>query len=162
MFRSLDVDSLSAINALGRDMRFINFELSFPIKGEYKIPEDIRQLSIFESHMDKGMRGFESFKIYVGKLTTIRRICNSKDNNFIFLGDVLSIAESVDNPLCYYDEEDGTHVVFARPYKGDIVVANTDELRDALEYISKKFRTIKNSSNSIKRMGEKSIRGKLK
>ena len=150
MFHYNDKVTLTAANSINKDGKIVNFNLSFPIKDEnLVVPEDIIQIYIYEC-TDNSFIGSISFKICVGKTTNLSTLVKSKEQ-FSFLDRNISIGiNRIDDKLCYYDDNSGKHVIFAKINKGDIVVKDTEELKKLLIYISNEFLNIKTSVSKIK------------
>lgn len=167
MFGYNDKLTLTAVNVINKDGEIIDYNLSFPIdEDNFSIPKDIIQMSIFEYHEEREITGYEAFKIYVGKTTSIRKICESEATNVKFKNNLIKKLDSPDDKICYFDDSNGNHIMFSKINKGDIVVDNNDELKDALIYISNKFQNIKDSSLEIRRINadsmEKQVRNAMK
>ena len=149
MFRYGDKITLTGINAINKKGEIIDYVLSFPLEdSDFYIPEDIAEISVFEYHEGTANYGYVAFKICVGKKTSIRNICELKENNVKFEKRIFKNVIDIDDPLCYYDEE-GKHIVFARINPGDIMVSDIDDLRSALISVSNTFRNIKNNIAGI-------------
>ena len=144
-------------NIINRKREMTNHTISFPItEDNLYIPEDILQMSIFEYHEVNEYKsyGYEVFKIYVGKITSINQICSSSTKNVKFKNNVLKSIKTEEDKMCYFDDDLGRHIVFAKLNKNDIVVDNIEELKNALIFISKKIQNIKDITLDIKRYNE--------
>ena len=151
MFRYNDKLTLMAINFLNKKGDISNYRLSFPIdKEKLDIPKDIIKLSIFEYHEGYETYGHEIFKICVGNLTSIARICKNHEYNYDFLGNIAGSIKSPNDKLCYYDNELGKRIIFAKINEEDRVVSNIGELKDTLIDISDNFMNIKTSILRLK------------
>ena len=135
MFQFNDKVTLTGINTINQDGEIISYIISFPITDpDFEIPKETVQISIFETHLGREKYGYTAFKICVGKITSISEICKKKnpDNvKFISKNFVKSIKDA-DEKLCYYEDKDGNHIVFARIEKGDIYVKDLQELKNIL------------------------------
>ena len=162
MFHYNDKVTLTAANSINKDGKITNFNLSFPIKNDnFIVPEDIIQIYIYEC-TDNSFLGSISFKICVGRTTNLSTLVNSKEQ-FSFLDRNISIGiNRVDDKLCYYDDDNGKHVIFAKINKGDIVVRDTEELKNLLINISNEFLNIKTSVSKIKGFANQDIYFKQK
>ena len=150
MFRYNDKITLTASNSINKDGKIINFNLSFPIKSDdFIVPEDIIQLSVYE-YSDNPFFGSIAFKICVGETTNLYALINSKEQ-FSFLDRNIAVGiEHVDDKLCYYDDNNGKHIIFASVEQGDIIVKDTEELKELLIYSSNELSKIKTSVSKIK------------
>ncbi|MBP5683900.1 MAG: hypothetical protein J6X02_01420 [Bacilli bacterium] len=82
MFRYGDKLTLSGINVVNKNGDIIDYHLSFPLEDtDFDIPEDVVEISIFEGHDDIA---YLSFKICVGDITNIYKICEDKQNVYLF------------------------------------------------------------------------------
>lgn len=151
MFRYNDKITLIATNAINKDGKIIDYILSFPItEDNLVIPEDVIQMSILEYHEGYQNYGYESFKICVGKTTSIKEMCELQKDNIEFYAHVLNSVETSNDKLCYLDDSTGKYSIFAKINDGDIVVENIEQLKDALILISNNFQKIKSSVLAIK------------
>ena len=62
-----------------------------------------------------------------------------------------------DDKLCYYIDDSGKYIIFARIDKGDIVVKNLHELKIVLMTISNNFKNIKDAITNIKNANNKAF-----
>ena len=148
MFRCGDKLTLSCVNVVNRDGKIVDYNLSFPLEdSDFDIPNDVVEVSIFEAHDDVG---YISFKILVGEITDIEKICEDKYNAYMFDKRAFNEIKSIDDRLCYYYDPDGFYYVFAKVNEGDIVVSNIEELKMELIYISNHFKNIKDSIATIR------------
>lgn len=155
MFRYDDKVILTSGNIINKEGKIIDYNISFPIKdNDLIIPNDILIMDIFEYHDCFKPYGYVAFKICVGKITSIKEICNSNKKNISFTNKISGHIESVDDKLCYFDDATGNHIVFAKINNGDIVVESIEELKDVLNRISNNFENIENSILKIKNYNE--------
>lgn len=146
-----DKFTLTTINAISKDGKKLDYVLSFPLEdNDFYIPDDIIEISIFEYHEGYTNYGFIPFKIYVGKTTSIKEIVDSHKENISFFAGVTDTIKNTEDRLCYFLDDKENKKVFARLNDGDIVVEDTDGLRDALITISNNFQNIKNSVSRIR------------
>jgi len=150
MFHFNDRITLTAANFRNKDDEIVNFIMPFPIdEKNFSIPKDIIQLSIMEGHIDSETYADEAFKICVGKTTNMYEACEDDTKNMIFINSImLDYIESDEDELCYF-ERNNINYIFTRINQGDVVVANEEELKKVLIYISKNFRKFKDSVIAI-------------
>ena len=153
MFGYNEKVTLTGNNIINKDGKFVDSVIKFPIDEEsLNIPDDVIQMSIYEGYDGKVTYIGESFKIYVGGITSLREICDSNKENVSMLDhDVFKKIKSVDDKVCYY-ETDGYWHVFAHVNDGDIVVKNIDELKNVLVFISNRFNNIQKSIVDVKEL----------
>ncbi len=114
--------TLTGINAINKEGKLIDYRIKFPFNNSnVYVPNDIVQISIFEYHEHESV-AYEAFKIYVGKITTISEICQREEHNIKFINNTLVNINSIDDKLCYYDDENGKHIIFAKINDGDVLV----------------------------------------
>jgi len=144
-----DKITLCAINFTNKDGEIINYHLSFPLKEDFEIPEDVIQVSIFEAHQGFSNYGFTAFNIYVGNITTIKGTIDhyNTGKGYKVIPDKI---KSVDAKLCYYNDNHDNWIVFAKINEGDIVVKDLQELKMILITISNNFENIKEAIGNIK------------
>ena len=149
-----DKITLCAINFTNKDGEIINYHLSFPIKEDFELPNDIIQLSIFETHQGICNYGFTAFNIYVGDITTIKGTIDhyKTGKGYKIIPDKIS---NVDAKLCYYNDDHGNWIVFAKINEGDIVVKDLHELKIVLTNISNNFSNIKEAITNIRNANNK-------
>ena len=156
MFKYDDKVTLTAINAIDSEGNLLDYQISFPIdKDSFDIPENIREIGIFEYHEGDKTYGYNAFKICVGKITSIQEICAFRPA-YTIEDALLSNIKSVDDKLCYYEDENGKWHIFAKLNNGDIVTDTNDMLRDMLLVISDNYLSIVNATEGIKRKSLKS------
>lgn len=155
MFGYNDNFRLTATNTINKEGKMINYTLSFPVSEEdLIIPDNVIQMSVLEYHEGYQNYGYESFKICVGKTTSIKEMCELQQNNIEFYGNVLNNIETSNDKLCYLDDLTGKYSIFAKINDGDIVVENIEQLKDTLLLISNNFQNIKDSVLTIKGKGK--------
>lgn len=143
MFRNGDKLTLSCINVINKGGKIIDYHISFPLEdSDFDIPEDVVEMSIFEGHDDIG---YLSFKICVGDITNLYKICNDKEGAYLFERRAFSDIKSPDDDICYYNDSNNVHIVFSKINEGDIVVSDIEELKRVLINISNNFKSIKDS-----------------
>ena len=148
MFRYGDKLTLSGINVVNKNGDIIDYHLSFPLEDtDFDIPKDVVEISIFEGHDDIA---YLSFKICVGDITNIYKICEDKQNVYLFEKRAFSEIKSPGDDICYYKDSNNAFVVFSKINIGDIVVSNIEELKMVLINISNRFKCIKNSIDMIR------------
>ena len=150
-----DKITISGINAINREGDVIDFQVSFPIEGELKIPEDLVKLSIFEYQEGPHFSGKKAFRICVGQTTSVREICEKNDMNCSFVQNSFKEIKGIDDVLCFYIGENGKKTIFARVNNEDIVVGNLEELRNVLYEISYNVENIYGSIGNIKSLSLK-------
>ena len=151
--------TLTATNAINKQGEELDYYLKLPIENDAAIPKDIIQISIAEYHMGHGIHGTEAFKIYIGKTINVDRLCHDDTKDVEFRPNVVESVDTPEDELCYFDSEDGKHIIFAKVNHGDIVVDNIDELKEALMVISKEYKNIEASISRI-RMYKKRLKAK--
>ena len=145
-----DKMTLTGINAINKKGKIIDYNLVFPLKNDdFCLPEDIVEISIFEYHEGYENYGFKALKICLGKITSIREICESHDDNIKFERRVFEEIVTPDDNLCYFDE-DGQKIVFSKINPGDIVTKNLDDFKSALISVSDNYRIIKSAIERIR------------
>ena len=145
-----DKMTLTGINAINKKGKIINYNLVFPLNDDdFYLPEDITEISVFEYHEGYENYGFKAFKICMGKITSIREICESHDNDVKFERRVFEEIVTPDDNLCYYDEDDKKNI-FSKLNQGDIVVKDLDDFRSALISVSDNYRIIKSAIERIR------------
>ena len=156
MFGYNDNFRLTATNTINKEGKMINYTLSFPVSEEdLIIPDNVIQMSILEYHEGYQNYGYESFKICVGKTTSIKEMCELQKDNIEFYGNVLNSIETPNDKLCYIDDLADKYSIFAKINDGDIVVESIEQLKDTLILISRNFQNIKDSVLAIKYNDEK-------
>ena len=144
---------VKTIDALNRKGEKLDYQVSFPFDERYFwAPASIREISIYEYHEGDEIYGFVPFKIYIGKLTSIKEICQSNDKNFSIEPQVFQELSSIDDKLCYYEDMHGKYIVFAKVNDEDIVVENNMEFKEVMVDISNK---ITNNEYKSKKDGKK-------
>ena len=150
MFASNDNITLSCINVLNKDLKIIDFNLSFPLYDtDLEIPDDVIEVSIFESHLGRNNYGYVVYKICVGEVTSIEEIANSNEP-YLFDRRAFSNIKRVDDKLCYYTNSDNVHLIYEQLNSDDIVVKDVNELKMVLINISNNFKCIKEAIDSIR------------
>ena len=145
-----DKMTLTGINAVNKKGKIINYHLSFPLKDDdFNIPEDIAEISIFEYHEGYENYGFRAFKICLGKVTSIREICDTHDNNVKFDPRVFEEIVTPDDYLCYFEENE-KKIIFSKINPGDIVTKDIDDFRSALISVSDNYRIITSAIERIR------------
>ena len=125
MFKHNDRFTLTGINAIDKDGQMIDYHLSFPIdKSTFTIPENIREISVYEYHEGTEKYGYIAFKILVGKITSVRELCSPEIEDFQIDYRAFREIKEADDKLCYYEDDGGVYRVFAKIKPGDIVVNN--------------------------------------
>ena len=149
-----DKITLCAINFTNKNGEIINYHLPFPIKEDFELPDDIIQVSIFETHQGICNYGFTAFNIYIGEITTIEGICKfaNSGRSYHIIPDKIG---KIDAKLCYYIDDKGKYIVFAKINHNDIVVKDLHELKRVLMKISNNFENIKNAINNIRNAYDK-------
>ena len=144
-----DKITLCAINFTNKNGEIINYHLKFPIDAYFEIPEDIIQVSIFETHQGICNYGFTAFNIYVGDITTIKETIDhyNSGKGYKIIPDKI---KSIDTKLCYYNDEHDNWIIFAKVNNNDVVVKDANELKSILINISNSFENLQNSINNIK------------
>ena len=151
-----DKITLCAINFTNKEGEIINYHLPFPVKEDFELPNDIIQVSIFETHQGICNYGFTAFNIYVGNITTIKGIIDhyKTGKGYKIIPDKIS---SVDAKLCYYNDNHDNWIVYAKINEGDIVVKDLHELKIVLINISNNFSNIKEAITNIKNANNKTF-----
>ena len=153
MFGHNEWVTLTVLNAVNKENQVTDLIISLPLEDDINldIPDDIIQVSLFEYHDGRTPYGNEAFKICVGKETSIRKICKNKEVEISeFTPYAFDAIESADDRLCYFVNDEGKHIVFAKLDEDDILVSDTMELKFILYFISDKFRQIEYSLIDIK------------
>jgi len=159
MFNIGERIQLIAYDAINKKGEITNYRVKFPIdKDSLQIPEDIIELSVIEYHEEECVNAgstFTAFKIYVGKTINIRRIVDEKITNYRFLDALekeLHAAKYKDmhDIYCYYEDKDGVKNIFGWAKDNDIVVSNTEELKEVLLDISDNFKQIRDSIDAVR------------
>lgn len=148
-----DKITLCAINFTNKDGEIVNYHLPFPIKEDFELPNDIIGVSIFETHLGICNYGFTAFNIYVGNITTIKGTIDhyNTGKGYKIIPDNI---KSIDDKLCYYNDNHDNWIVFAKINEGDIVVKDLEELKMVLITISNNFENIKEAISNIKKANE--------
>ena len=145
--------TLKAIDAYSRKGEELDYSLSFPFDERYFwAPASIREISIYEYHEGKDIYGYVPFKVYIGKLTSIKDICESNDKKYHINTSVFNDIKSVDDKLCYYEDMYGKYIVFAKVNDEDIVVENNLEFKEIMVNISNKY---KNNEYQTKKINKR-------
>ena len=158
MFAYNDKITLVGVNAVNKDGQIMDFIVPFPINYYISIPTDLVQMSIFEYHEGHELFGRESIRLFVGKITSFRQLCEVRGEEFSIRNSIFRTIQTGDDELCYFDSESGVHTIFGKVEKGDIVVDNIDELKQVLFDISDNFQNIQDSICKIRNYGNE--RGK--
>lgn len=150
--------TLTGANALNKDGKIIDYTISFPIVDtDFDIPKGVIQISIMEGQWGRQNYAYTAFKIHVGQITSISEICEKKDQKVKFYYNVVKNIKDPDDKLCYYIDDSGKYIIFARIDKGDIVVKNLHELKIVLMTISNNFKNIKDAITNIKNANNKAF-----
>lgn len=132
--------TLKAINALNRKGEELDYNISFPFDERYFwAPASLREISIYEYHEGEEIYGYVPFKVYIGTVTSIKDICESKGKKYSINALVYNDIESINDKLCYYEDMYGRCIVFAKVNDDDIVVENNLEFKDVMVDLSNKY-----------------------
>lgn len=153
MFGYRDNNTLTVLNMYDRDNNIIPGAIKLPVKMSYDIPENILRASVFEYSEGNNVCGYESFNIYVGNLTTLKQIIDSKNfTKRIEFRTADDEVPSIDTTVCYFDQDD-VRVIFAAVKPGDIVVGDKEEFKSVVDKISENFAKIKQAQAEIRGLG---------
>lgn len=146
---------LKAVNAVNKKGKLLDFSLEFPIKDkDFIVPDDIVLLDLFEYYeTSEGKCNKKVFKICVGKVNTWEYFSINEPDKINTTYEVINSLEK-DNKVCYFDKSDGKHFIFAKVNSKDIVVNNTEELREILIYISHNFKNTQESISYIENISK--------
>ncbi len=159
MFGYHDKVSLAAINAINKKGQLIDLNLTFPIKKDFDVPSDIREISIYENHEEREMYGSRAFKIYVGELITVREFCNKyREGKITMTDEAFDEVVTPDDLGCYYISEDGLAILFGILRRGNMAVKSAEELKALLLSISENFGIIKDAVSRIQEPKTASVR----
>ena len=147
-----DKIKITGVQAIDRNGKLLDFNLKFPFEEDVEIPEDIVSITIFE--YQEGIQSFGKgvFKICIGPTTSAMEICKNNDTNINFICGSFEKIKSVDDKLCYFIDENGKKIIFARVDSTDVVVNNIEEFKNVLFEISDNVRNINNSISRIRRL----------
>ncbi len=114
-------------------------------------PDDVVKVTISEKEVRGKNKVYNSYSVLVGEISTIADLDDNDES--IALSKMIENEEEIelDDPICFFRDEDDYCVVFAKIEEGDIVVKDTEELENKLNSISSEFKKIQNSIKKIKR-----------
>ena len=127
MFGYSDKVTLSGVNVINKKGQIIDLNLKFPLdEKNLDIPDDVIQMSIYEGFDGPDCFAVESFKIYVGGITSLSEICDTKKENVSMLDhDVFKNIKSVNEDLLKQSYE--SLVRMAIPIINDAIMSTIDE-----------------------------------
>ncbi|MBQ6538832.1 MAG: hypothetical protein IJL76_00950 [Bacilli bacterium] len=143
---------LSVSNVMNKEGEKYLINISLPNNFEYiGFPDDVIKVSVYEKEIKQYGEGDKVFNILVGKVSTMDDLF--EDEEIVTFSEMLAETDYVktDDPVCYYKNDDGNCVIFAKIEDGDIVVKDVEELEEQVMDISYDFEKIQRSINKIKK-----------
>ena len=147
MFGINDKVTFTLVNFIDKEGLNLNMCYSLPFTDKLELPENIREVSLFEAHQGKINEGYIPMKFYVGKKMKLEDIFKGDNKiNFIAESNFISCHEEALVTI----SDDGTINVLKRIVPGDVVVPDVASLEVILNYVSDEVKTITNATNRIK------------
>lgn len=154
MLRKKDKLSLSLINARDIDGNIIPFSLQLPQNNnEYKFPEELASIDVFEYQEGLLIGGAIAFSIYIGEGTTLEKLIPDMKKYKVKIPKHLKIS-SVTSPICARNIS-GKKIVFAALNEQDYVVENLQQLAMTIEQLSNDYTVLCNSVTKIHTLSNK-------
>ena len=146
---------LSVANVVNRDGEKYLISISLPNDFEFiGFPEDVAKVSIYESERKKIAGRKPTFNILVGNVSTLEKLYEENEHivvSKLFFNTEELLLDEIEQPICYYKDEDDNCVILSKVREGDIVVKDVEELEEKIMDISYDFDKIQRSINRIKK-----------
>ena len=149
MFELDDKVNFSLVNIFDDEGALLNLSYSLPLNKKIELPSNVREVSLFESHLGRINAGFVSKKFYVGKKMKLKDIF--KNNNKVIFTAESNFNNSNEEVLVRISE-DGTINALTKVEEGAVVVPNVESLTVLLNYVSSEVKHINDSVQKIKEL----------
>ena len=159
--RKNDNINLIAVATFGKDFQYAKDEKTSPLVinmpaeiETLQIPKDILQMDIYEIINNKYKKKELVKRIYIGEVYTLEQL-NKICPRFRFsLGMDFSLASDLQESTSYivYKNDVGIYCILAKLRQEDIVLKDTEELKDTLTKLSTSFSKIQDGMSRIRNL----------